>query len=86
LLQKKAPPAALPAGLLRLKSMLWSGGSPQAAYQATVPVPAWQDAVTIRKQLMRQLLKVAQKGGREADGRRETHNAGAARTMVIQIS
>lgn len=35
---------------------------------------------------MRQLLKVAQKGGREADDRRETHNAGAARTMVIQIS
>lgn len=33
---------------------------------------------------MRQLLKAAQKGGREADGRRETPNAGAARTMVIQ--
>lgn len=34
---------------------------------------------------MRQLLKVAQKGGREADDRRETHNAGAARTIVIQM-
>lgn len=33
---------------------------------------------------MRQLLKAAHTGGREADGRRETPNAGAARTMVIQ--
>lgn len=33
---------------------------------------------------MRQLLKAAHTGGTEADGRQETHNTGAARTMVIQ--
>lgn len=34
---------------------------------------------------MRQLLKAAHTGGTEADGRQETHNTGAARTMVIQM-
>jgi len=51
--------------------MYWSGDSPQAACQATVPVPARQDAVPLRKQLMCQLLKTAEEAGKRAGWRGE---------------